>query len=118
MLSQSIVKSLVSKGIDSNNINITIVDEVIALPYYAKKISKLNNIVIASSVLLSGKDSESIASITSNSLIQLGLSIDIPIIPAIILRNSLLELKSILPTFSSSWSNAAVSLLELQVDYK
>ena len=114
-LSTAIVRSLVAEGLSANDVNIIYINEPLSLPYAVQKIATSCNVIIASAVL-SGVDANTTSQMISGSLYQQGLNGNIHIVPAIVVRESLLETKAMLPLASSNWAKAAVALLNVDVD--
>ena len=114
-VSTAIVRSLVAEGLSANDVNITYINEPLSLPYAVQKIATSCNVIIASAVL-SGVDANTTSQMISGSLYQQGLNGNIHIVPAIVVRESLLETKAMLPLASSNWAKAAVALLNVDVD--
>lgn len=112
-LIECLVKELVLLGISASDICITSIDDPLALPYIAKSQAKDCAVVIAAAVVV-GLDSSAISQTVSLSLVQAGLLIDIPIVPALIARSDLLEVKALLPDLAKRWASSAASLMAIK----
>lgn len=113
--STAIVRSLVAEGVSTNDITVTYINEPLSLPYAVQRIANSCSVIIASAVL-SGVDANTTSNMISGSLYQQGLQGNIRIVPAIIVRDSLLETKAMLPQASTGWAKAAVAMLDFDVD--
>lgn len=113
---QSTLKALKDIGISLDNIKTFETTEAISLPYYVKHACKSCDVVIAAAVI-TGPESASTAANLSSSLYNMGLNEEKKsIIPAILCRDSLLEVKVLSSTLATSWANAAHALINLHCD--
>jgi Ca2+-binding EF-hand superfamily protein/biotin operon repressor len=113
---QSTLKALKAVGISIDNVKTFETSESISLPYYVKHACKTCDIIIAAAVV-TGPDAASTAANLSSSLYNMGLNEEKKsIIPAILYRDSLLEVKVLASTLASSWASAAYSLIHLHGD--
>lgn len=109
-LRDAIVKALTIEGI-SGSIFVS-VDELSVLPYAAQTMSKKCDVVIASA-FMAGDTSGSTTDMIQGALLQLGMVGTVPIIPALVHQESLLEAKAVLSTLATSWAKSASSILGL-----
>lgn len=113
---QSALKALKDVGISLDNVKTFETSEAISLPYYVKHACKSCDVIIAAAVI-TGPDSASTAANLSSSLYTMGLNDEKKsIIPAILCRDSLLEVKVLSSALARSWANAASALINLHCD--
>eukprot|EP01038_Epipyxis_sp_PR26KG_P014278 gene14278-19155_t len=110
-LSNAIVKALALEGVSTPVISF--VGEISVLPYGAQALAKSVQVVIAATFVTSDPTGAVTQSLTG-SLLQVGVSGSVPIIPGIVTQSSLLEAKALLPDLASGWAKAAVGSLSIK----
>lgn len=88
------------------------IDDALILPYVVQKATKSCGIVIAATVLSNENvGSRALFSEITSALYNVGVTSSVPVIPAIVKSDSLLEAKGHLKEYAMSWAKAASALL-------
>lgn len=111
----AIVKALVLEGLSTSNITISTVADMGVLPYATLTLAKTVNIVIASSVVAHDPHGVETQALTT-ALLNIGIQGTVPVVPALINLDSLLEVKALLPVISVKWAKIAYGSLKLSND--
>ena len=106
-LTAAVSKALVVEGITGSVISYA--SDASIVPFAAKKLCGLCDVVIVASIIMD--PTNTVAASLRNSLSQIALSTDVPVIPALVVQDSLLEAKALLATLSASWAKAAATVL-------
>lgn len=111
VLIASISKALVMQGIKGSMLSQ--IDEITFLPYAAQSLATSCDVVIAAAFMCHEVDKTISQSLTT-SLLQIGLNGNTPVIPAIVVQDSLLEAKAMLPSLAAKWANSAKLVLDIK----
>jgi hypothetical protein len=113
----ALTKELILKGVPQARIAVTHCEDVMVLPYVVKRVSKLSNfkVVIAVAILTSQGN---LQSFLLDNLMGLGVESSVPIIPAVVKQDSLLEVKALVPKMAESWARSASLLLGTSTNFQ
>jgi len=103
-LSSAVTKALVNEGIKGSLIST--VKEIAIVPFAAKKMCSKCDVVIVAAVMSEPS--------LKTALTQMSMSSDVPIIPGVVVQDSLLEAKVMLNSQAASWAKAAAAVLEMK----
>lgn len=119
---QDAISFAVSKALTEQAIvgaNIISVPDFLMLPYVAQQYTKSSDAIIVSAILTTEfANSPVYATSISSAIYNLGISSSTPIIPAILLVNSLLEAKATLPGLASDWITAITNQIDHRFESK
>lgn len=104
----AVAKALVGESISGSVM--TSSPELSTIVFAAKKLAAQVDTVIVAAIVADAAN----AAALQNALTQLSLTIDVPIIPGLVVQDSLLEAKALLNTIAPSWAKAAASVLSLK----
>eukprot|EP00598_Pedospumella_elongata_P000506 CAMPEP_0184975600 /NCGR_PEP_ID=MMETSP1098-20130426/6811_1 /TAXON_ID=89044 /ORGANISM="Spumella elongata, Strain CCAP 955/1" /LENGTH=563 /DNA_ID=CAMNT_0027498359 /DNA_START=44 /DNA_END=1735 /DNA_ORIENTATION=+ len=107
-ITAAIAKALVAEGISGSVM--TSAPELTTLVFATKKLASQVDTVIVAAIVADS----TLAPTLQSALTQLSLSTDVPIIPGLVVRESLLEAKALLSTNAAAWAKAAASVLSLK----
>lgn len=105
----AIGKSLATKGV--TNVVVSIVESPSILPYLVKEMAQKCDIVLA--VAIMEQDGTAMVELLGQSLVEIGLVQNCPVVPALMSPSNALELKAALPSCTRQWTSSIVSLLAL-----
>ncbi len=96
-------------------ISVSYVDNPLMMPYCAQKMTETCKAIFASSIVThdaigNGSLSQSIIS----SLLQVGVISNIPVFPALVCLNNLIEIKATIPQIVENWVNAFMKLTVME----
>lgn len=110
-LAAAIVKALVIEGIHGTVV--AKVPDTATLPYAAQNLSSKVDVVIAGTFV--GPDPNgAVSAALSSTLLQLGTTGKVPIIPAMAAGESLLEAKALLSNSTTGWAQSAATILNMK----
>ena len=119
---QDAISFAVSKALTEQAIvgaNIISVPDFLMLPYVAQQYTKSSDAIIVAAILTTEfANSPVYATSISSAIYNLGISSSTPIIPAILLVNSLLEAKATLPGLASDWITAITNQIDRRFESK
>lgn len=103
-----------------SNIVLRMVKEPIVVPYVAKAlVSEKCDAVFAGCVLnAEHADSLQLNSTLQHALVEVGVQGTVPVIPGVVVLNSALEAKVVLPSRAAEWADAIADLVQLAEDPK
>lgn len=109
-LKAAISKELIVQGFKGSKL--IVVDELALLPYAARNMTKSCDAVLVACALMdpNGTDAAAIKS----SIVSIALSGTKPVIPGVIVGESLLECKALIPGLSTSWIKSITAALSMQ----
>jgi hypothetical protein len=96
-------------NVQQSTVAVTQCEDVMVLPYVVKRVAKMSNfkVVLAVGVLTSQAH---LQGFLLDNLMGLGVDSAVPIIPAVVKQDSLLEIKALVPKLAEGWARS-VSLL-------
>jgi 6,7-dimethyl-8-ribityllumazine synthase len=105
----AITKELLKNNVQQSTVAVTQCEDVMVLPYVVKRVAKMSNfkVVLAVGVLTSQAH---LQGFLLDNLMGLGVDSAVPIIPAVVKQDSLLEIKALVPKLAEGWARS-VSLL-------
>lgn len=107
------VSALSTKGVKSENIAIVNVTDPTVLPSVVKRVVRENSFRLVLAVaVLTGDSLKHLSESLVTTLVQFSLQTDVAIIPCVINRDSLLEIKALLPSLADTWAASASFFLE------
>jgi hypothetical protein len=108
-IAAAVSKALVLEGITGSVVSYA--NDVSIVAFAAKKLAAVCDVVIVASIIMD--PTHTIAGSLRTTLAQVALTTDVPVIPALVVQDSLLEAKALLPALASSWAKAAASVLTM-----
>ena len=108
-ITTAVAKALAHKGIV--NVVVSLVEDPSILPFLAKSMTGSCDCVLAIAIL--SADSTIASANLTQQLVETGMVTGTPVVPGIISPTSLLELKALLPSCTTSWSNSVSSILAI-----
>eukprot|EP01036_Dinobryon_divergens_P023420 gene23420-31764_t len=102
-ITESLVKALVLEGVSASSISLSYVPDTGVLPYAALSLAKTVKLVVAASAVIhdpKGVDTQAL----TTALLNIGIQGTVPIVPALVNLDSLLEVKAVLPTLAAKWA--------------
>lgn len=109
-ITAAIAKALVAEGITGSVM--TASPELSTIVFAAKKLCTQVDTVIVAAIV--SDSSNTVAPALSAALTQLSLTNDVPIIPGLVVQDSLLEAKALLSLQAANWAKAAASILSMK----
>ena len=107
----AIGKALAAKGV--TNVVVSLVESILILPYLVKEMTQKCETVLAIAVV--EEDGAPMADLIAQTLFEIGLAQNCPVVSATMSPSNVLELKAMLPVKARSWASSIVSLLALDV---
>jgi hypothetical protein len=108
-IAAAVSKALVLEGITGSVVSYA--NDVSIVAFAAKKLAAVCDVVIVASIIMD--PTHTIAGSLRTTLAQVALTTDVPVIPALVVQDSLLEAKALLPALATSWAKAAASVLTM-----
>jgi hypothetical protein len=99
--------------VDIKDPSLVVVEQIAVLPYVVQNLAKTHDAVIGAAFIINDSTG-GISHSTYNGLTQIALSSGIPVIPALVIQESLLEAKALLPALAESWAKSVVSALDVR----
>ena len=109
-LTAAVTKALVLEGISGSVISYA--GDLSIVPFSAKKMCGVCDVVIVASIIMD--PTNTVAGSLRTALSQISMNADVPVVPALVVQESLLEAKALLGTLSASWAKAAATVLSLK----
>ena len=107
----AIGKALAAKGV--TNVVVSLVESILILPYLVKEMTQKCDTVLAVAVI--EEDGQPMADLIAQTIFEIGLAQNRPVVSATMSPSNVLELKAMLPAKARSWANSIVSLLALDL---